>query len=257
MSMIRTDPTERPVAFQLFGDDPEIMGEAAAILSEQPIDLIDINMGCPAKKVIKKGAGAALLKTPERAGRIIENVRRHSRVPVTVKTRTGWDHNNIVATDFAKMAEDAGAQAIIMHARTWSDGFSGKVDWQVLASVKQRVTIPVIGNGDILSYNDGLAMIRQTGCDGVMIGRGALGNPWIFSPDVQEASLAHRIEVLKKHLELIIRHHPDGTSLAKIKNHAGRYFKGIPGGAEIRRQIYAEKTFSGLVKLVNAILPTP
>lgn len=250
LAMIRTVPEERPVAFQLFGSDPEVMGEAAAILSEQPIDLIDINMGCPVRKVTKRGAGAALMREPALADRIIRRVVACSKVPVTVKIRSGWDHHSIVATDFARMAEEAGAQAIAVHARTWSDGFSGKPDWQVISSVKKAVSIPVIGNGDITSHAGGLAMINETGCDGVMIGRGALGAPWIFQDTGDgEPSLSLRFEALQKHLELIRRHHAPERILAKTKNHAGRYFKGVSGGASIRQRIYRTSTFQELQEL--------
>ncbi|MCG2740786.1 MAG: tRNA dihydrouridine synthase DusB [Syntrophaceae bacterium] len=252
LDLTRTIPTERPVAMQLFGSEPELMGEAAAILSAQPIDLIDINMGCPAKKVIKKGAGCYLMKLPVLAAKIIRAVVQGSSVPVTVKFRSGWDHKTITACDFAKMAEDNGAAAITVHARTWSDGFSGHADWRIISEAKQAVSIPVIGNGDVQSHADGLRMLAETGCDGVMIGRGALGAPWIFSADVPEnPSLAFRLAALNRHLDLITQHQP-GTPPSQIKNHAGRYFKGVPGGSEIRRQIFSQTSSAGLRELIDS-----
>jgi len=250
LDMLKTSAAERPVAMQLFGAEPEVMAEAAAILSELPIDLIDLNMGCPAKKVIKKGAGCALMKDPALAAEIIRGVVKNSSVPVTVKFRSGWDHQSISAGDFARMAEDNGAAAVTVHARTWSDGFSGTADWRIISQVKQAVSIPVIGNGDIQSHADGVRMLAETGCDGVMIGRAALGAPWIFSAEAPEnPSLTFRLTALKRHLALIAKHQPD-TPPSQIKNHAGRYFKGVVGGAEIRRQIFNQTSFAAVKEIV-------
>lgn len=251
LDMLKTVPAERPVAMQLFGAEPEIMGEAAAMLSYYPIDLIDINMGCPAKKVIKKGAGCALMKEPALAAKIIQAVVKNSAVPVTVKFRSGWNHQAIIACDFARLAQENGAAAVTVHARTWSDGFSGSADWHIISQVKQAVSIPVIGNGDITSHSDGLQMLAETGCDGVMIGRAALGAPWIFSADTPKKSLAYRIAALNRHLTLIAKHQPD-TPPSQIKNHAGRYFKGVPGGAEIRRQIFSQTTFTAVQEVISS-----
>lgn len=251
MQMIRTVPEERPVAFQLFGADPDIMGEAAAILSAGPIDMIDINMGCPVKKVIKTGAGAALMNKPALAEKIIRKVRRNSTVPVSVKIRSGWDRETVNATGFAKMAEDAGAGAVTIHGRTASQGFSGQVDRRIIARVKQAVSIPVIGNGDIHTYNDTLAMMSATGCDGVMIGRAALGNPWVFQPEGAPNSIRGRLGTVKRHLELISEYFPADRILAKIKNHIGRYLKGIPGGSTFRKRIYDAGSFQELRELIN------
>ncbi|MFA6465869.1 MAG: tRNA dihydrouridine synthase DusB [Desulfurivibrionaceae bacterium] len=258
LDMLKTVEAERPVAMQLFGSDPELMGEAAAILSGYPIDLIDINMGCPVKKVIKKGAGCALMKDSPLAARIIRAVVHNSKVPVTVKFRSGWNHQTITACAFARMAEESGASALTVHARTWSDGFSGTADWRIISKVKQSVSIPVIGNGDVKSHADGLRMLAETGCDGVMIGRGALGEPWIFSPDTPEnPSLAFRLAALNRHLALIAEHQPD-TPPSQIKNHAGRYFKGVPGGSEIRRQIFSQTSYAGLRELIDSLAsPAP
>ncbi|MFA7382147.1 MAG: tRNA dihydrouridine synthase DusB [Desulfurivibrionaceae bacterium] len=253
LDMLKTTAAERPVAMQLFGAEPEMMGEAAAIISELPIDLIDLNMGCPAKKVIKKGAGCALMKNPALAAEIIRAVVKNAKVPVTVKFRSGWDHQNIIAGGFARMAEDNGAAAVTVHARTWSDGFSGTADWRIISQVKQAIKIPVIGNGDIQSHADGLRMLAETACDGVMIGRGALGAPWIFSADAPEnPSLAFRLTALRRHLALIAKHQPD-TPPSQIKNHAGRYFKGVPGGAEIRRQIFNQTSFADVAEIAGTL----
>lgn len=240
---------------QLFGGEPDIMGEAAAILSDYPIDLIDINMGCPVKKVTKKGSGAALMKAPQTARQIIKAVRTNSRVPVTIKIRSGWSHDNIIAEDFSKMAEAEGVSAIAIHGRTWADGFGGQSDWRIIAKVKESVTIPVIGNGDIKTHQDGLDMRAKTGCDGVMIGRGALGCPWIFQKEAESSpSLSFRLTALLRHLELINQFHEPQATLAKIKNHSGRYLKGVPGGSAVRKKIYATKSFPALRELIQTLL---
>lgn len=252
--MTRSTPQERPIAMQLFGSEPDIMGKAAAMLSRQPIDCIDINMGCPVKKVTKKGAGAALMKSPVVAAKIIRMVCANSTKPVTVKFRSGWTRQSINAPEFARMAEEEGAAAVTIHARTWSDGFSGKVDWEVIAKTKAGISIPLIGNGDINSYDQGLAMMEKTGCDGVMIGRGCLGRPWIFARDNPAETPLLRLKALKRHLELIEQFCQPQWALGKIRNHAGKYFKAMRHGAEIRHRIYQAETFTALRRLVDDLL---
>jgi len=251
--LTRTVPEERPVALQLFGADPIIMGEAAALVSNMPVDIIDINMGCPVRKVTKKGAGAALMKDAYLAATIISEVCNNTNLPVTVKIRTGWNHDSIVAPDFAKMAEDKGASAIAVHGRTWSQGFVGQVDWQTIEQVKKNVSIPVIGNGDVNTYQEALQFMDKTGCDGIMIGRAALGNPWVFSPEGTPTSLAKRMTGLKRHLELIKEFSNTDKILPKIKNQAGRYFKGVAGGSAIRMQIYQAESFDEILKLTQSL----
>lgn len=253
LAITKTTAVERPVAMQLFGSDPEIMGEAAAILSAAPIDLIDINMGCPARKVVRKGGGAALMKESNKARLVIREVVRKSQVPVTVKIRSGWDHNTIVAVDFAQMAEDEGVSAVTVHARTCSDGFGGRVDWQVIARVKQAVTIAVIGNGDIKNRQDGLKMMARTNCDAVMIGRAALGTPWVFQDNmVSSPSLAYRLTALRRYLQLINLYYEPDKIMARIKNHAGRYLKGLADGRVIRKKIYEASNFDELCKVIDS-----
>lgn len=237
LEMLATVEEERPVAFQLFGNDPDIMGEAADILSIRPIDLIDINMGCPAKKVIKKGSGAALMKDMPRAEAIIRAVVKNTHLPVTVKFRSGWNTDNILAVEFAQMAQEAGASAVTIHGRTWSQAFGGKADWSIISQVKQSVSIPVIGNGDILCYQDGQHMMQETGCDGVMIGRGALGNPWVFQESGTPATLAGKMSVINRHIELIEKYLPTRLHYFKIKNHCIRYMTGLPGCSKLRKKI--------------------
>lgn len=258
LNMLETDYEDHPVAVQLFGADPYFMSEAAAMLAETDIDIIDINMGCPVKKVVKKGAGAALMKEPELAGRIIRSVVEKGNKPVTVKIRAGWNHNSINAVDFSRLARDHGASALAVHGRTWSDGFGGRADWSLIARVKEAIDIPVIGNGDITSHEEGLERMRESDCDGVMIGRAALGRPWIFQADYDENSLQLRTRILERHLELIKLYYAEPEKrLGAIKNQAGRYFKGLPHSTRIREQIYGSSSFRDLENIVKDLLPAP
>ena len=177
---LKTSAEDRPLGVQIFGADPEIMAEAARIVADSGVDLIDINMGCPVKKVIKAGAGVILMKDPDLVARMIEAVKKAVKIPVTVKIRSGWNRSSINAVEIAQIAEDCGADAITVHPRTADQGYSGHADWKIIANVKKAVKIPVIGNGDIRQPQDAVRMLAETACDAVMVGRGALGNPWIF-----------------------------------------------------------------------------
>ncbi len=253
LAMLASSPEERPVAFQLFGADPLIMGRAAAMLSTFQPDLIDINMGCPVKKVTKRGAGAALMQEPKLAAEIIKSVIDNSTVPVTIKTRIGVDSRHISAVSFARMAEDAGAAAVTVHGRTWAQGFTGTADWEIIARVKEAVCLPVIGNGDIQSHAQGLAMMRESGCDGVMIGRAALGNPWVFAPEGKPADLSLLLAGVSRHLQLIEQMMTTDHVPGCIKNHLGRYFKGLPESARHRKMIYDCKDLPALHEALAAI----
>ena len=177
---LKTCADDRPLGAQIFGADPQIMAEAARIVADSGVDLIDINMGCPVKKVIKAGAGAILMKNPDPIARIVEAVKKAVKIPVTLKIRSGWTHSSINAVQIAKIAEACGADAITVHARTADQGYSGQADWKIIAEVKKTIKIPVIGNGDIRQPQDAVRMLKETSCDAVMVGRGSLGNPWIF-----------------------------------------------------------------------------
>lgn len=254
IAMLQSNKAEKPVAFQLFGAEPDIMGEAAAIMSEFEPDMMDINMGCPVKKVTKRGAGAALMATVDTAEQIILKVKANCNVPVTVKFRSGPSASNRNAVEFARMAEGSGASALIVHGRTWAQGFTGLADRSIIAEVKSAVTIPVIGNGDIVTYQDGLDMMAATGCDGVMVGRGALGNPWVFSKTGRPANERAILEGARRHMELMEQFLPVERLLGCIKNHLGRYFKGLPGSSRMRKAIYDCATFSDLKILMETSL---
>ena len=239
LSMLASSDEERPVAFQLFGADPEIMADAAEIMASYQPDMIDINMGCPVKKVTKRGAGAALMTTPKLAETILQKVVAKVTVPVTVKIRSGKDSTSITAVEFAKMAENTGVAAVTVHARTWAQGFSGSIDPNIIAEVKKAVSIPVIGNGDILSLEEGHRMIAFSGCDGVMIGRGALGNPWIFKQTKKPENVREIINTALEHLRLIEEFLPADRLLGYIKNQMCRYFRDFPGSSAERKKIFS------------------
>jgi nifR3 family TIM-barrel protein len=251
LRMLASIPEERPTAFQLFGAEPEVMANAAEIMASYGPDMLDINMGCPVRKVTKRGAGAALMTTPQLAETILRKVVARVQVPVTVKIRAGKNGQSINAPAFAKMLEETGASAITVHARTWSQGFSGQIDQEIIKRVKEAVSIPVIGNGDILSSGDGQQMMAATGCDGVMIGRGALGNPWVFQNDGRPNELREILRVARMHLALIEEFLPAQRMLGYIKNHMCRYFKELPGSSALRQKIFAAPDLISLKQLLD------
>jgi len=260
VSITETTATESPVSFQLFGAKPASMAEAARMLCGMGAELIDINMGCPVKKVVRGGSGSALLKDLRLAGEIIDAVVKASSAPVTIKVRTGWDAKDTVAPELAKAAEGAGAAAVCVHGRTAKQGFSGVADWSVIRMVKEAVGVPVIGNGDVHTAKDAERMIDETGCDLVMIGRGSLGAPWVFRevegylstgdipphPDAGE-----REEVLLRHLREVVRRGGEDVGVKSMRKHGAWYVKGMEGAAEFRRLINSAETlaeFEGAVK---------
>lgn len=244
--MLRTDPAERPVVFQIFGSKPASMAEAARILSQEDIDFIDINMGCPVPKILKSGSGSALLRDLGLAAEIMAAVAGASRVPVTVKIRLGWDATSIVAVKLAKAAESAGITAVTVHARTKVQAFSGHADWEMIRTVKRSISIPVIGNGDVRTAKDARRMLQETGCDGVMIGRAIQGYPWIFReaghylrtgsvpapPTIDE-----RKEIMLRHLRDMVALAGEDIGVREMRKHLCWYTKGLPGGADFRTAI--------------------
>ncbi len=244
--MLTSSPLEQPVSFQLFGADPEMMGDATALLNDYSPTFIDINMGCPVRKVTKKGAGSALMKNITLAEQIVSAVVKNSKVPVTVKTRAGIDKNTSTALEFAKMSENCGAAAITIHGRTWAQGFSGFADWDIISKVKQNVSIPVIGNGDIALYQEGILRMEETGCDGIMIGRAALGNPWVFQKEGRPDTFPGRLPAISRHLQLIEQYLDTKRQLGYIRNHIGRYFTHFSGSSQIRQSIHGCNDFQQL-----------
>ena len=251
LKLLKSTPEDRPISLQLFGADPSVMADAAEILATYSPDMIDINMGCPVKKVTKRGAGAALMADPHLAEKIVKMVVSRVSLPVTVKIRSGKDNNSINAAVVAKIAEDQGAAAITVHARTWAQGFSGLSDQRVIADVKRTVTIPVIGNGDVLTYQDGLKMLTETGCDGVMIGRAALGNPWIFRANNRPESLGEITAVAQEHLRLLEEYLPTARILGHVKSQISRYFKGVAGSSSLRQKIFAAESLTVLREILK------
>ncbi|HWR72939.1 MAG TPA: tRNA dihydrouridine synthase DusB, partial [Nitrospirota bacterium] len=249
-----------PVVFQIFGSRPESMAGAARMLSDQPIDCIDINMGCPVPKVLKSGAGSALLRDPGLAKEIMRAVVEASKLPVSVKVRLGWDAKSIIAVELAQAAEQAGIAAVTVHARTKAMGFSGKADWSMIKTVRDSVGIPVIGNGDVRSAADAKRMIEETGCDGVMIGRAIEGNPWIFREAKQyletgvvplHPSFEERKTVMLRHLNDVVKLFGANVGVREMRKHLCWYTKGLPGGAEFRQKVNHLENVEAVVRSIK------
>lgn len=262
IDMLYMTDYERPISQQIFGSDKESFIVAAKYIEKHmKPDIIDINMGCPVPKVaIGAQAGSALLKNPEKIKDIVEGVVNSVSVPVTVKIRSGWDSDSINAVEVAKIIESAGASAITVHPRTRKQGYSGKADWNIIKEVKKAVNIPVIGNGDINSCYDAKRMIDFTNCDAVMIGRGALGNPWLIKQCVEyldsgklpsEVTLIEKIDMIKRHLELLLLTKPYKIAMLEIRSHAAWYLKGLPNAKELKESIFKTKTKEELNNLLD------
>lgn len=248
--MLATIEAERPVSFQLFGAEPDIMARATELLNPYKPDIIDINMGCPVRKVTKKGAGAAMMSTPDLARDVIRAVTQATDIPVTVKFRAGISSTELNAVSFGQMAEEAGASLVAVHGRTRAQAFSGKADRGIITDVKKALTIPVIGNGDILSYQDGLDMMIETGCDGVMVGRGALGNPWVFSPAGRPEEIALVAQTALHHMDLMREHLPIEFMFGLIRGVVSKYFKDHRGCSKMRHAIFTTASFDDLYKKI-------
>lgn len=263
--LLKMSDMERPIAQQIFGSDVNSFVKAAKLVEDKMHpDIIDINMGCPVPKVaIKSQAGSALLKNHDKIKEIVSAVVKAVSVPVTVKIRSGWDANSVNAVEVAKVIEEAGASAITVHGRTRAQGYSGNADWNIIKQVKEMVSIPVIGNGDVTSAEKAKEMLDFTGCDAVMIGRGVLGNPWLINECVSylesgiiplKPSAREKIEMLKRHYQLLVDSTSEKQAILEIRTHALWYIKGMPKSAYIKNKICKTKNSEDLFKILNDYL---
>ena len=258
-SLLEIDPRENPVSLQLFGSDPDIISNIAHEIEERPFDLLDINMGCPVPKIVNNGEGSALMKNPKLAGEIIRKTVKAINKPVTVKIRKGFDDDHVNAVEMAKIAEDAGAAAVAVHGRTREQFYSGKADWDIIRRVKEAVSIPVIGNGDLLTAEDVIAMGEQTGCDGFMIARGAQGNPWIFKQilhyfetgeHLPKPSIEEVTQMILRHARMMLEFKGEYIGIREIRKHAAWYTAGYPNSARLRVAINNVESFEALEELL-------
>jgi tRNA-dihydrouridine synthase B len=240
---LRIERDDHPLSVQLFGSDPEVLAEAAQGAEEIGADAVDINMGCPASQVVEIGAGVDLMRSPEKANQILRQVRKAVKIPLSIKIRSGWDSNHINAVEISKMAENCGVDAVIIHPRTKVQEFRGRADWNLIKEVKESVHILVVGNGDVTTSSLAKKMIEETGCDGVMIGRGSLGNPWIFSQasEMLCPSLEERQRVMTLHFSFLESHYGGREAIKKIKRHFAWYTKGLPASASFRKKLLVLK----------------
>ena len=261
--LLEISPAEKFVSLQLFGSDPDIISRMAARIEERPFDILDINMGCPVPKVVNNGEGSALMKNPRLAGEIIEKTVRAIKKPVSVKIRKGFTAESINAAELAHIAAESGAAAVTVHGRTRSQFYAGKADWDIIAAVKAAVRIPVIGNGDVFDGESAAAMLAHTGCDGVMIGRAARGNPWIFrqiaayltdDTVISKPQGAEIAGMIRKHTELMIQHKGEHTALREMRKHIAWYTGGLPHSAALRRRACAIGSVAELEELLGMIM---
>ena len=258
--LLQISQEERPAGVQLFGSDPQVMAQGAKLAMAYHPDVIDINMGCPAPKVAGNGGGSSLMRDPKLAGEIMRAVVQAVPVPVTVKIRKGWDDDHVNAVEIAKIAQEAGIAAITVHGRTRAQMYAPGVDLEIIAAVKQAVSIPVIGNGDVVSVESAIHMYQQTGCDLVMVGRGALGSPWLFEDlhlwftqgkRLKPLTLPQRMEVMLQQIQRAIAYKGEYTAMREARKHAGWYLKGIRGAAAMRGQAGSLQTFEDLRRLAD------
>ena len=261
-SLLEIHPDETPVSLQLFGSDPKIMSEMAKRIEERPFAILDVNMGCPVPKVVRNGEGSALMKEPKLVYEIVSALVKAIDKPVTVKIRKGFDDDHVNAVEIAKIIEEAGAAAVAVHGRTREQYYSGKADWDIIRQVKEAVSIPVIGNGDVTSPQKADVLVRQTGCDGIMIARGAEGNPWIFSemihweetgelpprPDKDEIR-----EMMLKHARLQLKYKGEFCGIREMRKHVAWYTKGLKGAARLREKVNAVESLEELENLLTSL----
>lgn len=260
--MLEIAEEERPCAIQLFGSDPEVLAQTAKRI-EKYADIIDINMGCPAPKIVKNGEGSALMKNPKLIGKIVKSISSAVSKPVTIKFRKGFDNTSINAVEVAKIAEENGAAAVAIHGRTREEYYSGTADWDIIKEVKKQVKIPVIGNGDITNPIKAKALLDHTGCDAIMIGRAAEGNPWIFKRTIHyiktgellpEPTIEEKLTLSLKHLDMLVQYKGEYIGVREMRHHLGKYIKGIPHSAEARFHINKAETQKEMSQLIEKLL---
>ncbi len=259
-TLLRTADDEHPVSMQMFGARPESMARAAVAAQEEGADIIDVNAGCPTPKIVRNGAGAALLRDVPRLENILHAVVEYTERPVTVKLRVGWDSGSVNVVEIARRVEQCGVAAVSIHARTREQMFRGSADWRFIAEVVQAVDIPVIGNGDVRTPQNGLRMMDETGCAAVMIGRAALGNPWIFERTASymgtgemshEPSLAERLDVLEQHICAAVAEYGEQRATRMMRKHAAWYLRGIPNAASFRKSVFSAKTLAQYINIIE------
>ncbi len=262
-SLMEHSEEEKPFALQLFGSDPEDFFKAVNLISNYLPDIIDINMGCPATKIVKENSGSSLMRNPEICAKIVKSVKSACNIPVTIKIRSGWDSSSINATEVAQACCEAGVDAITVHGRTKHQGYSGKVDLDVIKMVKKISSVPVIGNGDIVSVESAKKMLEYTGCDFLAIGRGAIGNPWIFSEinnwyfnnkESEKVSIQEKVRVMKLHIEKMCLFKGEYLGVRESRKHLSSYIKGIPRAADYRNLVFSSKTKKELLDICDSIL---
>jgi tRNA-dihydrouridine synthase B len=268
LELLKSDPAERPLSVQLFGMEPAVLRDAAQIVQAEGADMVDINLGCSVRKVLKQGAGVALMQDPKRLEAILKAMRGALAIPLTAKLRSGWDGSGEQAVAIARIAQDCGVDGIAIHPRTARQGFAGKADWSLIARLKEAVSIPVIGNGDVRTPEDVVRMLRQTGCDAVMIGRAAVGNPWIFSETLAlmngrtpvTPSPAMRLEVSLRYVDCAIDHFGEQRAVRMMRTHLAWFVKGLAGAAAFRDTLVRLATRQDVADALRAYfeaLPLP
>lgn len=264
--LLKVFPNEHPIGFQLFGSNPDQFQTALPMLEKMGPDVIDLNFGCPVRKVVSKGAGAAILRDIKRLQRIVEISKSTTKIPLTVKIRTGWDEKSIVAVDAGKAAEAAGADALTVHGRTRNQGYAGKADWESIARVKEVLKIPVIGNGDVFTSKAALEIFRMTKVDGIMLARGVLGRPWLVREILQflngcqttpELNMMERFKILKRHYQYQMAGCPEDVALSQMRKHFVWYTRGLPHTAKLRDQIFRSRSYTQIMEVFSMYINNP